>query len=757
MGGASDVRERAASPQRVGVAASDLTVSKLLRPLVRADAIHRSLLTDRLARDDARPIVSVVAPAGYGKTTLLAQWAERKGQAFAWVSVDEKDNDPKVLLTYVAEALNAVEPVGQRVFDALASPGSSVPGSVVPRLGAALSAMISPVVLVLDDVHLLHDSECRAALSVLADHVPAGSRLVLAGRGPPPVRVARLRAEGKILEVGPSDLSLTAAEAASLLRNAGLSLGEDEVAELYRRTEGWPAGLYLAALCLRDGGTLGQAAAGFGGDDRFVAEYVESELLAWLSPAQRAFLTRTAVLERMCGPLCEAVMELPGSGAALAELARSNLLLVPLDRRGQWYRYHHLFRDMLLAELERREPGMIPVLRRRAAAWCLRNDLAEEALEYSIAAGDVDTVARLVEELFLPVYRQARITTVQRWIGWLEDRGGIEERPVVAVHAASLAINMGRPAEAERWADAIDRWQDQDPARHDDPRTGGWAAVLRADMCRRGVEQMRADADEAAQKLAAANLVIQWNVTQQGIARVLCGDLDGGDAFLQDAISIGEIAPDVHADALSEGSLVAIARNQWSQAEALATQAAAELRRAGIEDCSATPLVCAVRARIAMHRGDVPAARRELVNAQRLRHLLTYASPCRAVQARIEMTHVYLALSDATGARTLMLEIDDVLRRRPGLGTLVGQAQALRAQVAKARGSSTPGASALTAAELRLLPLLSTHLSFAEIGAELFVSPNTAKTHAVSIYRKLDAGSRGQAVARARELGLLEG
>ena len=169
MGGVSDVRERAATARRADGAAFDLAVSKLQRPLVRADTIHRSLLTDRLARDDARPIVSVVAPAGYGKTTLLAQWAERNGQAFAWVSVDEGDNDPKVLLTYVAEALNAVEPVGQRVFDALASPGSSVPGSVVPRLGSAFSSMISPVVLVLDDVHLLHDTECRAALSVLAD------------------------------------------------------------------------------------------------------------------------------------------------------------------------------------------------------------------------------------------------------------------------------------------------------------------------------------------------------------------------------------------------------------------------------------------------------------------------------------------------------------------------------------------------------------------------------------------------------------
>ena len=231
------------------------------------------------------------------------------------MSVDEADNDPKVLLTYVAEALDAVEPVGERVFDALASPASSVPGSVVPRLGSAFASMTSPVTLVLDDVHLLHNSECRAALSVLADHVPSGSRLVLAGRAEPPLRTARLRAEGKILEIGAGDLSLTREEAASLLRAAEVRLGEDDVAELHRRTEGWAAGLYLAALYLREGGSLPGTAASFGGDDRFVSEYVESEFLARISSSQRAFLTRTAVLERMSGPLCEAVLDLPGSAA----------------------------------------------------------------------------------------------------------------------------------------------------------------------------------------------------------------------------------------------------------------------------------------------------------------------------------------------------------------------------------------------------------------------------------------------------------
>src|SRR6185312_12321421 len=222
-----------------------------------------------------RPVVSVVAPPGYGKTTLLSQWAERDGHAFAWVSVDDADNDPKVLLRYVAEALDAVEPIGGRVFDALASPGSSVPGSVVPRLGSAFSSMTSPVVLVLDDVHALHNSECRAALSVLADHVPGGSRLVLAGRAEPPLRIARLRVEGKVLEIGPAELSLTCEEASALLRNAEVALGEDEMTELHRRTEGWPAGLYLAALYLREGGPLTSAAVAFGGADRLVSEYME--------------------------------------------------------------------------------------------------------------------------------------------------------------------------------------------------------------------------------------------------------------------------------------------------------------------------------------------------------------------------------------------------------------------------------------------------------------------------------------------------
>jgi LuxR family transcriptional regulator, maltose regulon positive regulatory protein len=701
----------------------------------------------------------VVAPAGYGKTTLLSQWAERNGQAFAWVSLDERDNDPKVLLTYIAEALDAVEPIDERVFDALASPGSSVPGSVVPRLGSALASMTSPLALVLDDVHVLHDPECRAAMPVLAGHVPDGSQLVLAGRDAPPLPIARLRAQGKVMEIGPGDLALTLPEASSLLHEAGITLTQDDIAELHRRTEGWPAGLYLAALSLREGGSVRNPVASFTGEHQLVSQYIQSQFLARLSSRERVFLTRTAVLERMCGPLCEAVLDQLGAAATLAGLARSNLLLVALDAHGEWYRYHQLFRDMLLAELRRREPELIPVLRRRAAGWCVRNGLPEEALEYSIAAGDVDAAARLVGGLVVSAYRQGRVTTLQRWFRWLDERGGIEGHPTTAVMASMLAALTAGPADAARWADAVDRWQYADPALPADPPAEAWAAVLRALLCRRGVEQMRADAGEAARKCAELNIVTPVAAVLQGVARVLSGDPDGADAAFEQVMSMSEEdgSAEDFAVALCERSLLAIERGDWSRAQLLADQARAVLHRARREESFVTPLVCAAQARTALHRGEISAARRDLVSAQRMRHELTYALPHFAVQARIGLARACIALTDLAGARTLIREIDELLRHQPGLGTLVGEAEALRAQLSKLRGPEAPGASALTAAELRLLPMLATHLSFPQIAEQMSLSRHTVKAQATSIYRKLGASSRDEAVMRARELGLLDG
>lgn len=325
---------------------------------------------------------------------------------------------------------------------------------------------------------------------------------------------------------------------------------------------------------------------------------------------------------------------------------------------------------------------------------------------------------------------------------------------MTAVWASMLAAQVGWPDEAERWADMVDRWQLGDGTPPEDPAAEAWAAVLRAIMCRRGVEQMHADADEAVRRFTAMGTVPPVARLCQGIALVLSGDRDGGDASFARMISEGEeFVPDALTTTLCERSLLAMERGEWNKAEAFTSQAAAVMRTAGIEDA----LVCAVAARVALHRGDAPAARQELISAQRARPLMTYAEPHVAVQARIELTRVHLELGDLAGARMLMGEIDDVLRRRPGLGTLVSEAGALRARLAEEGSAAVPGASALTAAELRLLPLLSTHLSVPQIAAERYLSPHTIKSQMRSIYRKLGISSRNQAVTRAREMGLLEG
>jgi LuxR family maltose regulon positive regulatory protein len=380
-------------------------------------------------------------------------------------------------------------------------------------------------------------------------------------------------------------------------------------------------------------------------------------------------------------------------------------------------------------------------------------------MEYSIAAGDVDAAARLVGGLGVSAYRQGRVTTIQRWFGWLDERGGIEGHRMAAVLASMLSALTGRPVDAERWADAVDRWQDADAARPADPAAETWAAVLRAMLCRRGVEQMRADADEAARKCAELNIVTPVAALLQGVARVLSGDLDGGDAAFEDVMSMGKEdgAAEDFAVALCERALLAMARSDWGGAEVLADRARDVLHRARREESFVTPLVCAAQARTALHHGEIPAARRELVSAQRMRHELTYALPHFAVQARIELARACIALTDLAGARTLTREIGELLRRRPGLGTLVGEAEALHVQLSKLRGPEAPGASALTAAELRLLPILATHLSFPQIAEQMSLSRHTVKGEATSIYRKLGASSRNQAVMRARDLGLLDG
>ncbi|HVG65137.1 MAG TPA: LuxR C-terminal-related transcriptional regulator [Actinomycetota bacterium] len=728
--------------------------SKLRRPWVRPGIVSRAALVDRLLASHPVPVVCVVAPAGYGKTTLLSQWAEQRGRT-AWVSLDERDNDPEILLACAAAALNRVEGIDPELLRTRWLGGPSIAATAVTRLAGAMSAMAEPVALVLDHVEQVSNQDCRDAVAELALHLPAGSQLAIATRDAPPLPMARLRAAREVVEVGVDDLAMDASEARGLLAAVGVRLVDADHGQLIERTEGWPVGLYLAALAIKAGGPEAAAGLRFSGDDRLMAEYLGSELLSRLSGDELSFLTRTSVLERMSGPLCDAMLGATGSAAMLESLERSNLLLVALDRRAEWYRYHHLLQDLLVAELQRREPEIVPRLHLGAAAWYEANGLPELAIDHAQAAGDTDRVARLVLEVMQPVWASGRADTVLGWMEWFEQRNMIERYPGVAVHGALIFALLGRPAKAERWAAAAERAPPT--GRLSDGSTmESYLAYLRALLCRDGVAKMRGDATLAFRDLSPLSPYRAAMLHTEGLSYLLEGEPDRADPILAHAF---DVATDVGAlplaaVVLAERCIVAVGRDDWPAAAALAEQALSILQDGEFEDYWTSALVYAWAARAAIHRGDAAAAREHVVRAARLRPLLTYALPAVSVQALLELARAYIALADPDGARAVLRQVSDILQQRPDLGVLPEEADELRAKV-ETIGRQGVGGSSLTTAELRILPLLATHLTFREIAERLYLSPYTVKTQALSVYRKFGVSSRSAAIERAHGVGVL--
>jgi LuxR family transcriptional regulator, maltose regulon positive regulatory protein len=392
-------------------------------------------------------------------------------------------------------------------------------------------------------------------------------------------------------------------------------------------------------------------------------------------------------------------------------------------------------------------------LTRRAAEWCAANDLPEPAIGYAMAAGDADRGAGVVVDAALAVYADGRLDELERWFVWFEANGEVERHAGVAVLGAWIGALTGHPAAAERWADAARRAPAG--ARPGAAWNEGPQALLRAALCRGGVGQMGTDAELA---LVLAPAGSAWQAAAQlllGISHLLAGRQDQAERHLADAAEVGEDAGvDLGMLALAERSILAMARGQWRQAEALAERASAGARDAWLERYATGALLHAATARLAIRRGDVARARDDLVRAERLRPLLTWALPHLAVQVRLEMARSYLALTDAVAARTLLWEVDALLSRRPQLGLLRDQAAELRARLDTMRMDAV-GASSLTTAEVRLLRLLGTHFSFREIGAQLYLSQHTVKSQAMSIYRKFGVSSRSEAIRHARDLGLL--
>jgi LuxR family maltose regulon positive regulatory protein len=668
--------------------------------------VVRTALLNRLCAATDVPVVAIVAPAGYGKTTLLAQWAERDARTVDWISIDERHDDARVLAATFGPA---VEETGRLVL--------------------------------LDDVHTVREPEALAALGNLLQRIAPGTTVALAGRAEPQVGVARLRAEGCLLELGVDELALNAKETQSLLRRAGVLLPEPEATELRRRTEGWPAALYLAALSLHAGG----AVSTFGGDDRFVADYLEAEHLARLSPAQRRFATRTSLLEELSADACDAVLERRDSRRPLAALERMRFV-VPLDHRRRRYRYPRLVRDVLRAELEQTEPELVRSLHRRAAAWSEAHGAHEEALAHAAGAGDLDKVAELAARDALAAFDRGRLEALERRLALLHDHPGIERHADLCVVGSWVHALRGRPADAQHWGDAALRALDED-----DPRL----RLLRALRCRDGAEQMLDDAGVCCPALPPGDPWRPAALLALGLAQLLGGDAKRADRNLEEAVELASAAgaTDVRIVGLCARALLAADR---AEADALVDDARATADSSQTDPSAVHALLYALTARTAARRGDRDAARADAERADRLRPFLTYAVPWLAVLAALQLAHVRLSLADADGASELLHAVDEILHVRPRLGTLVKQTAELRRRSNALSDPHGRWASSLTSAETRLLPLLATHYSFREIGERLFVSRNTVKTQAISVYRKLGVSSRSEAIARAVDLGLID-
>jgi LuxR family maltose regulon positive regulatory protein len=713
--------------------------------------VARTALVDRLAAVQA-PVITVVAPPGYGKTTLLAQWAERVGPRVAWISCDNGDNDPVVLLSALAVALDRIEPVDPTIFWALASTGAEI--TVVPRFVAAIATMHPPVTVVLDHTEVVTNKRCLDTIAELALCLPSGWQIALASRSTVPLPAARLRAQGGIVEVSAEDLAMGPLEASSLLEGAGVDSFQAGIQELVQRTEGWPAGLYLAALAMKSGTRQSDAGFTFTGDDRFMGDYLRSELLDRVSPAEASFLMRTSVLDRMCGPLCDAILDGKGSGRVLEQMEGRNLLVVPLDRRREWYRYHHLLRELLRAELRRREPDLDKDLHFRAAAWYEANAMPETAIEHAQAAGDYDRVARLLLELAQPVWAGGRVETVLRWMEWLRDVTSAEHYGAIAVHGSLIFALLGRPGEAERWAASAER-ASPGGILPDGSTMEATLAYLRAIVCRDGIGGMRRDAQIAWDGLSPASPYRATMLYTEGISYLLEGDPARAAPLLARSFDVATRAgaSPLAALILAEQCIVAAERDNWPEVMALAKRAVTIVEEGCFDDYWTSALVYAWAARAELHQGNISLAKFYLGRASRLRPLLTYALPVVSVQALLELARSYITLADQGGAAAVLSQADDIIQQRPDLGALPGLAGQLRSRLATTKAAAL-GESSLTAAELRLLPLLSTHLSFREIAERLYVSLHTVKTQAYSAYRKLGVSSRSEAVTRTHELGL---
>ena len=461
--------------------AGPLLETKLRVPRLRRAFVARPRLSERLSRGAESALTLVSAPAGFGKTTLLTEWladAPADGRSAAWLSLDQRDNDPAVFWTYLIAALQTASPgVGTGALVQLQSPPAPIE-AVLATLLNDLGAVSGSVVLVLDDFHVIDAREIHEGMAFMLEHLPPQFHLVIAGRADPALPLSRLRGRGELVEIRAADLRFTPDEAATYLNEVmGLVLRAEDVAALAGRTEGWIAALQLAALSLRGRDDAAGFIAGFAGDDRYIVDYLVEEVLQRQPQNVRSFLLNTSILGRLSGSLCDAVTGQDGGKAMLEALDRGNLFLVQLDDRRQWYRYQHLFGDVLRARLHDEQPDRVHELHARASDWWERNGDRSEAIRHALAGEDFERAADLVE-LAIPATRRSRQeATLRRWI---EELPGelIRVRPVLSVGYAGTLILAAELDGVEARLEDAERWLDTPTGAHLGPEASSAGRVV---------------------------------------------------------------------------------------------------------------------------------------------------------------------------------------------------------------------------------------------------------------------------------------
>lgn len=687
---------------------ADAASSRAVAAPATGKAVVRTALLNRLCATADGTIVTIVAPAGFGKTTLLAQWAERDRRPVVWTDLEPEDDGAEVIESRLAEI-------------------AEQPG----------------VLALVDDVHVLRSPAALAAFERLLCQAANGTSVAFATRRLPSLPLARLRAEGRLLELGADELRLNGREAETLLRRAGVLLPRGGAAALAERLEGWPAALFLAALSLRSGAQ----ASTLGGDDRFLADYLETEHLVCLSPAQRRFALQTSVLAELTAKECDSLLARSNSAQMLASLESAGVAM-PLDHRRRRYRYPRIVRDLLSRELERSEPEQARALHLAAAGRAVEIGAIEEALEHAAAAGDVDRVADLAERLAVSACGRGRLDAVERWLDLVHEDDA-ENHPDLCIAASWLHALRGRAGNAQHWADTAMRGLSGD-----DPRLN----LLQGLRCRDGADQMLDDTNAACEALPPGHPWRPAAVLGRAAALLLAGGTQRAESELVLAIELATAAGahELTILGLCLRSLLAVGENERTDAEAFAAEAASVSTVEPPAHSLVSLLLEAVGARNATRRGDLDEAAAALERADELLPVATPAVPWLAAYALLELARVRLSLADADGARELLRRASDIFRVRPRLGVLVQHNAELDRNTHALSEPEGRWASSLTPAEQRLLPLLATHLSFREIGERLYVSRNTVKTQAIAVYRKFGVTSRSAAIERAVTLGLID-